>query len=29
MMHDAICQASFIDEQGEQKGGQSNNTSTI
>jgi len=21
-MHDALCQASFIDEQGEQKGGQ-------
>ncbi len=28
-MHDAICQASFINEQGEQKGGQSNNTSSV
>ncbi len=29
MMSDALCQASFIDEQGEQKGGQSNNTSRV
>ncbi len=28
-MHDALCQASFIDEQGEQKGGQSNNTNSV
>ncbi len=29
MMHDAIYQVSFINEQGEQKGGQSNNTSSV
>jgi hypothetical protein len=30
MMHDALNQGSFMDEQGvEQKGGQSNNTSSV